>query len=96
MENKYQCINQIRRLPEIEEIIKECEGFGRTWGKKHGSIFHGSHIIFITNKEIIILCQKRGKDKKIYLIDFSKNGEKDLFNKISQALIKNNVDFQQQ
>ena len=95
MKNKYQHINEIRRLPEIEDIINECEGFGRTWGKNLGSIFHGSHIIFIQAKEVIIICQQRKGNQKIYLINFSKNGEKDLFNQISKVLVENNIDFEQ-
>lgn len=63
-------INDIRNLPEIQSIIKECEGFGRTWGTQ-GSSFHGSHITFITQEAVVVLCQgKKQENYKFTIANF--------------------------
>jgi len=54
------CINDIRNFPEIKELLKTCEGFGRTWGRK-GSYYYGSHIAFIRKEAIVLLIQGKKK-----------------------------------
>ena len=65
-------INEIRNLPEIKDILKHCEGFGRTWGTK-GTYFHGSHITFITREAIVLIYQGKKKDSKICIANFVKD-----------------------
>jgi len=86
------CINTVRRLPGIEEIIKNCAGFGRSWGRK-GSPLHGSHIIFINPDEIVLIRQGKGKDSEIFLSHFKRSAETILGGKIKQELMRQGVEF---
>ena len=79
------CINTIRRLPGIEEIIKKCAGFGRTWGNK-GSPLNGSHIAFINEDEVVIIRQDRS-GQEISILEFKK-GETALGKEIKKVLQK--------
>ena len=86
MNQKQVCINEIRNFSEIQAIINQCQGFGRTWGKS-GSQYHGSHIVFIKDNEIVLLYQHR-KTKHLRIDCFLKADEKEksLFQQILAAL----------
>ena len=66
------CINDIRNFPEIKELLKTCEGFGRTWGRK-GSYYYGSHIAFIRKEAIVLLIQGKKKGSRIAVAHFVKD-----------------------
>jgi len=85
------CINDIRRLPIIESIIKKCAGFGRTWGKKNGRLY-GSHICFINPEEIVLLTQNRNTGELI-LFNFQRVDKTNLGQEIAAGLAENQIDF---
>jgi len=64
-------INDIRNFSEIKELLKSCEAFGRTWGRK-GSYYYGSHIAFIGKEAIVLLIQGKKKDSNIAIVNFVK------------------------
>ena len=64
-------INDIRNFYEIKELLKSCEAFGRTWGRK-GGYYCGSHIAFIQKEVIVLLIQGKKKDSKIFIANFVK------------------------
>jgi len=66
------CINDIRNFPEIKELLKSCEAFGRTWGRK-GSYYYGSHIAFIRKEAIVLLIQGKKKGSRIAVVNFVKD-----------------------
>ena len=65
-------INDIRNFSEINELLKSCEAFGRTWGRK-GSYYCGSHITFIQKEAVVIIYQGKKKDSKIFVANFVKD-----------------------
>jgi hypothetical protein len=89
--NKQPCINEIRNFSEIQSIINQCQGFGRTWGKS-GSQYHGSHIVFIKDNEIVLLYQHR-QTKHLKIDCFVKNNanQQVLFQQILNALHQREV-----
>ncbi len=86
MNEKQVCINTIRNFSEIQNIINQCHGFGRTWGKA-GSPYHGSHIVFIKENEIVLLYQHR-KTKQLKIEHFLKpeTSGQGLFQQVINAL----------
>lgn len=85
------CINIIRNLPGVKEIINSCSAFGRTWGKT-GSKLHGSHIAFINPEEIVLLIQDK-KSGDIRFINFVKVEQTLLGNEIAAELDKNKIAY---
>jgi hypothetical protein len=85
------CINEVRNFPEIKEILKKCDGFGRSWGRK-GSCFYGSHIVFIKGRTIVLVHQSREKGSKLHIANFTAESETSpdsaLKNEIIAALAK--------
>lgn len=74
-------INDIRHFPEIEKLIVSVTAWGRTWSTKKKSCLFGSHITFISEKEIVIIV---GSSKKndFYILQFKRTKKTDLGNKI--------------
>ncbi|MCX6798020.1 MAG: hypothetical protein NTX66_02280 [Candidatus Falkowbacteria bacterium] len=83
------CINTIRNLSGIKEIINACSAFGRTWGKASSDLY-GSHIAFINSEEIVLLVQDK-KSGAIRLLNFSKTVETKLGEKIVAELEMNEI-----
>ena len=94
MQENNVCINGIRNFPEIKELLKSCEGFGRTWGRK-GSYYYGSHIAFIQKETIVLLIQGKKKGSSIAVANFVKerypNDEVKLKNEIIAILVNHGI-----
>lgn len=83
-------INGVRRLPEIEKIIASVPGFGRTWSKCKESNLRGSHITFISEKEIVIIAGS-AKKNNFHLFQFKRTKKTDLGNKILEVFKKRKI-----
>jgi len=88
---KTTCINDIRHWPAISSIIKNCAGFGRTWGRK-GSQLHGSHICLINSEEIVLLAQDRITGE-LKLFNFKRVDQTNLGQEVAKILRENNTGF---
>ena len=85
-------INDIRRLPEIEKIIASVPGFGRTWSKCRESTLRGSHITFISEKEIVIIVGS-AKKNDFHLFQFKRTMKTDLGSKILEVFKKRKINI---
>jgi hypothetical protein len=91
-------INDVRNLPEMEELIGpfrlKIGTFGRIWtakgARQQGNPLYGSHITFISLKEAVSVF---GRVEPFQIIRFSKNSHHPLATKIIKILKKHHIVF---